>query len=67
VAACRDCASTPPWLFRTGWDRHGGTESDGDPCQPFVGIAAVDRLVPVGPAVVGIGTLPVLLFAVISP
>ena len=41
-------------LFHTGWDRHWATDAYGAPDHPFVGMAAVERLVAGGAAVVGI-------------
>jgi kynurenine formamidase len=44
-------------LFHTGWDRHWATDAYGDPAHPFVGTAAVERLVEDGAAVVGIDSV----------
>jgi kynurenine formamidase len=44
-------------LFHTGWDRHWDTDAYGDPAHPFVGMAAVERLVAGGAAVVGIDSV----------
>ncbi len=44
-------------LFHTGWDRHWNTDDYGDPSHPFVGMAAVERLVADGAAVVGIDSV----------
>jgi kynurenine formamidase len=44
-------------LFHTGWDRHWDTAAYGDPSHPFVGMAAVERLVAAGAAVVGIDSV----------
>jgi kynurenine formamidase len=44
-------------LFRTGWDRHWDTDAYGDPSHPFVGMAAVERLVAASAAVVGIDSV----------
>jgi kynurenine formamidase len=44
-------------LFRTGWDRHWATDAYGEPEHPFVGLAAVERLVADGAAVVGIDSV----------
>jgi kynurenine formamidase len=44
-------------LFRTGWDRHWGTERYGEPDHPYVGLAAAERLAEGGAAVVGIDSL----------
>jgi kynurenine formamidase len=44
-------------LFHTGWDRHWDTDAYGDPAHPFVGMAAVERLVSGGAAVVGIDSV----------
>jgi kynurenine formamidase len=44
-------------LFHTGWDRHWDTDAYGDPTHPFVGMAAVERLVAAGAAVVGIDSV----------
>jgi len=44
-------------LFRTGWDRHWGTERYGEPDHPYLGVAAADRLAEGGAAVVGIDSV----------
>jgi kynurenine formamidase len=44
-------------LFRTGWDRHWGTERYGEPDHPYLGMAAAERLAEGGAAVVGIDSL----------
>jgi kynurenine formamidase len=44
-------------LFHTGWDRHWNTDAYGDPSHPFVGMAAVERLVAAGASVVGIDSV----------
>jgi kynurenine formamidase len=44
-------------LFRTGWDRHWGTERYGEPDHPYLGLAAAERLAEGGAAVVGIDSL----------
>jgi arylformamidase len=44
-------------LFHTAWDRHWDTDAYGDPSHPFVGMAAVERLVAAGAAVVGIDSV----------
>ena len=44
-------------LFHTGWDRHWDTDDYGDPSHPFVGMAAIERLVAGGAAVVGIDSV----------
>jgi kynurenine formamidase len=41
-------------LFRTGWDRHWGTERYGQPDHPYLSVAAAERLAEAGAAVVGI-------------
>ncbi|HET6663373.1 MAG TPA: cyclase family protein [Acidimicrobiales bacterium] len=41
-------------LFRTGWDRHWGTERYGHPDHPYLSVAATERLAEAGAAVVGI-------------
>jgi kynurenine formamidase len=46
-------------LFRTGWDRHWATAAYGDLDHPFIGMAAVERLVAGGAAVVGIDAVNV--------
>jgi len=44
-------------LFRTGWDRHWGTERYGEPDHPYLGVAAAERLADGGAAVVGIDSV----------
>jgi kynurenine formamidase len=44
-------------LFRTGWDRHWGTERYGEPDHPYLSEAAAKRLAEGGAAVVGIDSL----------
>ena len=44
-------------LFRTGWDRHWGTDRYGEPEHPFVGLDAAERLVEAKVAVVGIDSV----------
>jgi kynurenine formamidase len=44
-------------LFVTGWDRHWGTESYGDPSHPFVNPELTGRLVEGGAALVGIDSV----------
>jgi len=44
-------------LFRTGWDRHWGTERYGEPDHPYLGVAAADRLAESGAAVMGIDSV----------
>jgi kynurenine formamidase len=44
-------------LFRTGWDRHWGTERYGEPDHPYLGVAAAERLAERGAAVVGIDSV----------
>ena len=44
-------------LFRTGWDEHWGGDHYGDPSHPYVGVAAAERLVAAGAAVVGIDSV----------
>ncbi|MFQ5948060.1 MAG: cyclase family protein [Acidimicrobiia bacterium] len=46
-------------LFRTGWDRHWGTETYGGGGQPFLTAAAVEGLVRGGAALVGIDSINV--------
>jgi len=41
-------------LFRTGWDRHWGTERYGEPDHPYLSVAVAERLAEGGAAVVGI-------------
>jgi kynurenine formamidase len=44
-------------LFRTGWDRHWGTDRYGEPDHPYLGVAAAERLAEGGAAVVGIDSV----------
>ena len=44
-------------LFRTGWDRHWGTERYGEPDHPYLGVVAAERLAEGGAAVVGIDSV----------
>jgi arylformamidase len=44
-------------LFRTGWDRHWGTERYGEPEHPYLSVAAAERLAEAGAAVVGIDSV----------
>jgi arylformamidase len=44
-------------LFRTGWDRHWGTERYGVPDHPYLSVAAAERLAEGGAAVVGIDSI----------
>jgi kynurenine formamidase len=44
-------------LFRTGWDRHWGTERYGEPDHPYLSVAAAERLAEGGAAVVGIDSV----------
>jgi arylformamidase len=44
-------------LFRTGWDRHWGTECYGEPDHPYLSEAAAERLAEGGAAVVGIDSV----------
>jgi kynurenine formamidase len=44
-------------LFRTGWDRHWGTDRYGEPDHPYLSVAAAERLAASGAAVVGIDSL----------
>lgn len=44
-------------LFRTGWDRHWGTERYGEGGHPFLAPATAERLVADGAAVVGIDSV----------
>ena len=44
-------------LFRTGWDRHWGTERYGEPDHPYLSVAAAERLAEGGAVVVGIDSV----------
>jgi len=44
-------------LVQTGWDEHWGTERYGEPSHPFLSVAAAERLVDAGAAVVGIDSV----------
>jgi kynurenine formamidase len=44
-------------LFRTGWDRHFGTDTYGAPGHPHLTATAVDALVAARPALVGIDSV----------
>lgn len=44
-------------LFATGWDRHWGTDTYGDPSHPFVSADLVELLVDGGAIVVGIDSV----------
>jgi kynurenine formamidase len=44
-------------LFRTGWDRHWGTERYGEPDHPYMSVAAAERLADADAAVVGIDSV----------
>jgi kynurenine formamidase len=44
-------------LFHTGWDAHWGTERYGGGDHPFLGVAAAERLVAAGAAIVGIDSV----------
>jgi kynurenine formamidase len=44
-------------LFATGWDRHWGTDTYGDPSHPFVNEELVGRLVEGGAVLVGIDSV----------
>lgn len=44
-------------LFRTGWDRHWGTEEYGGPTHPYVAVDAAELLVEAGAALVGIDSV----------
>jgi kynurenine formamidase len=44
-------------LFRTGWDRHWGTERYGEPDHPYLSVATAERLAEGGAAVVGIDSV----------
>ncbi|MGH9113270.1 MAG: cyclase family protein, partial [Acidimicrobiales bacterium] len=44
-------------LFRTGWDRHWGTDRYGEPDHPYLAVATTERLVDAGAAVVGIDSV----------
>jgi kynurenine formamidase len=44
-------------LFRTGWDRHFGTDAYGAGGHPYVTAAAVEALIAAGPALVGIDSV----------
>jgi kynurenine formamidase len=44
-------------LFRTGWDRHWGTDRYGEPDHPYLAAAAAEQLAEAGAAVVGIDSV----------
>jgi kynurenine formamidase len=44
-------------LFATGWDRHWGTDTYGDPSHPFVNADLVESLVEGGAVLVGIDSM----------
>jgi kynurenine formamidase len=44
-------------LFATGWDRHWGTDTYGDPSHPFVNADLVARLIDGGAVLVGIDSV----------
>lgn len=44
-------------LFRTGWDAHWATARYGDGGHPFLGLAAAERLISAGAALVGIDSV----------
>jgi kynurenine formamidase len=44
-------------LFRTGWDRHWGSERYGEPDHPYLAAATAERLVDAGVCVVGIDSV----------
>jgi arylformamidase len=44
-------------LFRTGWDRHWGTDRYGDPAHPYLAAGTAERLAAAGAAVVGIDSV----------
>lgn len=44
-------------LLRTGWDRHWGTPTYGDPAHPFLSEAGAQRLASAGAALVGIDSV----------
>jgi kynurenine formamidase len=44
-------------LFRTGWDRHWGTDRYGEPDHPYLAAAAAERLAEARAAVVGIDSV----------
>ncbi|HEX8804031.1 MAG TPA: cyclase family protein [Acidimicrobiales bacterium] len=44
-------------LFRTGWDRHWGTDAYGDPTHPYLATATAERLAEGGAALVGIDSV----------
>jgi len=44
-------------LFRTGWDRHWGTDRYGDPVHPYLATGTAERLAAAGAAVVGIDSV----------
>ena len=44
-------------LFRTGWDRHWGTDRYGEPDHPYLADAAAEQLAEAGVAVVGIDSV----------
>jgi len=56
-AAIPDGARGHAVLFRTGWDRHWGSETYGAGGHPHLTTEAVDALVAAGPACVGIDSL----------
>ena len=44
-------------LFRTGWDRHWGTDHYGDADHPYLAVETASRLADAGAAVVGIDSV----------
>ena len=44
-------------LFHTGWDQHWGSDRYGDAGHPYISLAAAERLVEAGAAVVGIDSV----------
>jgi kynurenine formamidase len=44
-------------LFRTGWDRHWGSERYGEPDHPYLATPTAERLVDAGVCVVGIDSV----------
>lgn len=44
-------------LFRSGWDRHWGSDTYGDPAHPYVAARAAERMVEAGAALAGIDSV----------
>ena len=44
-------------LFRSGWDRHWGSDTYGDPSHPYVAARAAERMVEAGVALAGIDSV----------